>query len=472
MAYKWSTMKEAVKRLEGQPESRVLTAAFSNSIKPATTQAYACQVRRLLKWHVIHKENPTREGHFIFNANIREPREVDKMHAEELFFEAGSKVTYKDYCSFLSAHAGFVRIPFRTLRCGLKHAQMVANLKDVWAGSEQAIQAEKSAIRTGELIRAKRPKGSLSRETISALLDAAKLANPHIHEGMVVQLGGCLRYGELIAIKARHVTPEGLLMTDVKRDSARKTKGSGVTISLKKLGGWPEGVSALKMLAFLKGQASSPDEYLFPVTKFNRDSYNQVIKDTAIDLQWEETLFYDGSHVLRHAGVRRAALALMQANMEVGTICETLHMVLRTVLHYALSNEERIRKINVPQMLEHVKAIKDLPPGFFLTDPDDDDEGMVNKRSNGKSRGPIKLKDVPAPRKPTTRASRKAPSRSQKEKSRLGNHTSSEGHSSPSPSKPSGREVRAERRRIEAAAKQALRVAPFSSRDVRRTRAK
>ena len=466
-------MKAAAKRLEGQPESRVLTAALANSIKPSTTQAYACQVRRLLKWHLLQKENPTKEGHFSFKEDTREPREVDAMHAEELFLEAGSNVTYKDYCSFLSAHAGFVRIPFRTLRCGLRHAQLVANLKDSWAGSEQAIQAEKSAIRTGELIRASRPKGTLTREMIVEVLAAAKATNADIHKGMVVQLGGCLRYGELIAIKARHVTSEGLLIADAKRDSARKTEATGIRISLKKLGGWPEGISALKALHELKARAHSPEEYLFPVTKFNRDSYNQVIKDTAINHQWEENLFYDGSHVLRHAGVRRAVQALAQANMGIDKICETLHMVLRTVLHYALSNEERIRKINVPQMLEHVKAIKDLPPGFYLTDPDDDDEGVISEKGSGKNRGPIKQKAGPAPRgAATTKTARKAPTRKakEKEKDRPRSLAGSGGGSSPTPSKPSGRELRAERRRIEAAVKQASRVLPFTSRDIGRGR--
>ena len=163
----------------------------------------------------------------------------------------------------------------------------------------------------------------------------------------------------------------------------------------------------------------------------------------------------------------------MQANMGIDKICETLHMVLRTVLHYALSNEERIRKINVPQMLEHVKAIKDLPPGFYLTDPDDDDEGVISEKGSGKNRGPIKQKAGPAPRgAATTKTARKAPTRKakEKEKDRPRSLAGSGGGSSPTPSKPSGRELRAERRRIEAAVKQASRVLPFTSRDIGRGR--
>lgn len=92
---------------------------------------------------------------------FEEPKDIDRLSSEELFLRAGMEITELDYYAFLLAHAGFERIPFYTLRCALRHAQVVAG-SPTWAGGEAAIAAEKSAMRTGEVIRARRPTGTLT----------------------------------------------------------------------------------------------------------------------------------------------------------------------------------------------------------------------------------------------------------------------------------------------------------------------
>ena len=455
MVYNWDTLLEAVNRIVGQPIDSIVTAAFANCVKAQTTAAYVCQVRRLYKWHLFWKANPPSRDVFEARNVINEPTEVDRLHSEELFLIAGRAITFENYCSFLSAHAGFVRIPFRTLRSALKHAQMIAGCKDPWAGGERAIHAEKSAIRTGEFIRAKRPKGTLSIEMIMKLFERAREANPKIFDAMVVQLGGCLRYGELVSIRRRHVLPNGLILTDTKRDRARGATGSGVAVSVKQFDEWLEGRTALRVLARLKREAPSDDSFLFPRESFTREAYNNVIKETAEAEDWQDSLFFDGSHVLRHAGVRRAVEALRADQVEVGRICSTLHMSLRTMLHYALSNEERVQKINIPRFFGSLSTFQDLPPGFFSIDPDDDDEGRepavvkpkAASAARGRGEGARKLPKEPVKKgrgsrsKVTTAALEMAAARS----------------GGTPPVGPSARQMRAERRGKEAEQRQHIR---------------
>lgn len=370
--YNWETMKRAAERLQGQTETLVRSSAFCNCIKRDTTATYTSQVRRLLKWHQVLKENPTREGRFPSVMRFDEPKDIDRLSSEELFLRAGSEITELDYYAFLLAHAGFERIPFHTLRCALRHAQVVAG-SPTWAGDEAAIAAEKSAMRTGEVIRARRPTGTLNGQMIWALMQRAKAISTDLHDAVVVQMGACLRYNELSNIRARHVVKQGIIIVDAKRDRVNNST-NGIAGSVKTVEGWAEGKAALGVLRTRAAAAKSPEDLLFPRSAFDHKGYNEFLRRSAEHLRWPSELCFDGSHVLRHAGVRRAVEGLLASNKTLSEVSKTLHMSIRMIVHYALTNEERIRKVNIPRFLTHLPEFQRLLPSLLSAPLEEEEE--------------------------------------------------------------------------------------------------
>ena len=81
-----------------------------------------------------------------------------------------------------------VWISTRRLELALRFAQIMADAPEVWAaGGECAISAEKSAIRTGELLRDAKPKGTLSPAMFLELIEEARASQPDLVQPIMVQ---------------------------------------------------------------------------------------------------------------------------------------------------------------------------------------------------------------------------------------------------------------------------------------------
>ena len=369
----FESMTKAAERLSGMDLETIRTSALCNCIKKETMNSYASQCRRLYKWHLLLAANPPANGRYPLTFRVVEPS-VEGMPVEQLLVRAGREITKEDFFAFCNSHAGFERIPFKAVRAALRFAQIMADAPEVWAASECAISAEKSAIRTSELLRDTKPKGTLSPAMFLDLIEEATAAQPNLVKPIMVQMGACLRFHELAGIKARHVSAEGVLIVDAKRDRANRATGTGVTASVKILVGWAEGCKALHILLELKGTAPTPDSLLFPRSLVDQKKLNAFIRQCAIKKKWPAGLLFNGSHILRHAGVRRAVIEGMKAGETLDAMAKKLHMSIRTVLHYALSNDERTKKVNIPLFLVHLPELHQLPEGFMDASDSDGEE--------------------------------------------------------------------------------------------------
>lgn len=349
--YKWDHMKEAILRLRGQILRLLLASSVMNNVKRSTLLGYRSEIHRLLRWQQVMSTCDLASGRIVVPEQLREPPAIH-MSDEEAFFHIGSTFTKELYFSFMVAHGGFCSIPFNKTRAALRFAQLMAGQTDLWAASDAAKAAEKSALRMGQLkLKHGKKRGTLTRAMVVELLQYAEKSNPAMARAMQIQMGAGLRIHELIAIQTEHVTATGVLILDQKRARANATSSSVVSRALKDLTHWTEGRRALHELTALAATRKAEGEQLiFPRKAFTIKQYNRMIQTAARDLAWSDSVYFDGSHVLRHAGVGIATKKLIAAH-SLERVADILLMSPQMILHYALSNEERSLKVTIPSFL-------------------------------------------------------------------------------------------------------------------------
>lgn len=375
--YVWGDMWEALKSMEGKTIRSIMGSSMTNSIKSSTFLSYRTEARRLLKWHYALAEVSTdKENRLRIPTSMKEPSIEHLEHIEEEFLTLGEICTKETFFTFMMTHAVMKSISFAKVRAALRLAQVLACRDDIWAMGESAKAAEKSAYRTAQLrFSQNKRRGTLDKQMVSQLLNFASKRHPEVFDAMRVQITGGFRIGELVRIKNKHVTDEGVFILDQKRNRANQATSTRIPLAFKKLQGWPQGRIALNALIQIRDSNGTDKEtLLFPRAKFTIRRYNSVIKEAAATLGWPSALNFDGSHVLRHAGVGIAVQEMIGEKRSMEDIGKTLIMSAGMITHYALSNSERLDKVHCPRFMLGVRGAKDAT--VQREDSEDEEESL------------------------------------------------------------------------------------------------
>lgn len=365
-----ATQSKALRNLEGKNPKEVRTELLASSVKPSTLDSYASEVRKLAVWCHTPSAYVVKDGK-IGLTGVLEANEIDIYTAEKgaLCAFVGERFKKEDFPLFLAGHIGVAPISYRKLRCALILCQRMA-MTDTWAADEDYVIMQKAACKLSQRVGARR--GTLEGDMIPMLLEYARSKDPLVHEVMVVQMGGGFRIGEILRLRKEDIDLRGVVLVDEKRERVNRTNANRTPKSLKTIDGWTDGAKALKILSARAASRPNDDDRLYSRPEFSVKKYNSIIKSAAKELLWPDNLKFDGSHVLRHAGVRRAVRKLRAQGTGMVAITEALHMSLNTVLHYALSNDERLCKARKPAFLN--LAAEEIPSIDTLDSENEDAE--------------------------------------------------------------------------------------------------
>ena len=352
-------MKAAGGGVGGKTEEEIRAAVHRYSVRPKSLKSYMSELRRLRKWHRLMLQT-SGSGRIVLPDRWIEPDNTDAACVEDDFVQLGLSFTKFDYYTFLYGHIKVLNIQYRKARSALKMAQTMAGVP-TWAGDPECIQAEKAAFHARQIFQPDtRLRGTMTALMVDEFTDWVMEKSQTIATAMCIQMGGALRISELLSLTKGRVTREGIMLKNTKRSSVKKMTSSKDTLELKKLNRWGEGMAALERLWTLKDATPGDDATpLFPRSAFTIKEYNDLLKEAATALEFPDGLKYDGSHILRHAGIGLAVATMVKRKFSMTQMAACLLMSDQMICHYALTNSERIAKKTVPAALaDCVRASK------------------------------------------------------------------------------------------------------------------
>lgn len=413
-AYSGKTTWEAMQNIKGRSIEEMRTHIMQRTVKASTLENYRSEARKLLNW-VFLMDTMEKDDQGRFGASKLKEEEIIERKPEGNMEEMGwlgNHFTMEHYISFLYAHMRSHPLSFRRIRATLILAQKVAGVPH-WGGEQVCINMEKAALAATENNNSRR--GTIEENAISAFFNLVEENNRNIFVGMMVQMGACLRITELTRLTKRDIKPEGVMIVQGKRSTVAKTKSSRIQAEMKNIKEWTDGKDAWDILKKLAENAKSEEEYLFPRETFTIKDYNAMVKRAAKELEWPDNLKFDGSHVLRHAGVRRAVKDLEGKGKSLEEMSKVLLMSKSMIIHYARSNQERVQGKN------KAACIKEDVIGDHIEDSEDEEQRNRQKGNEEGEEGESNEDD----REPNVRMKVKI-SRKGKRKKRNRNYSASE----------------------------------------------
>jgi hypothetical protein len=215
------------------------------------------------------------------------------------------------------------------LRTALRKQQEILHM-EVWAESAHSKCVMKGALYQGGTTRKAPLRGTMTREMFLALVQYTRERRPHMLNGILVQVGAALRISQLVAIESGQVSPsEGVFLTEDKRENADNLDDPAIGPHWKRL--WCCNTRDL----LLHMQSITPAGHLlFPRSVWSMAQYNAHLKEAFAALHWSDLLKFDGSHILRHAGVGFAK--------ELGVPDEDLKMSAAMITLYSRPLQDRL----------------------------------------------------------------------------------------------------------------------------------
>lgn len=369
----------AIGFLEGKNMDTVLRSLMAASVKASTMKGYRTECTRLLRWTImmngLSRDEAGRFGPITDDVRTQATRSIEG--AERDFVTLGKTCTRDYFFAFLIAHASVHPLQFKRVRSALKLGQLMAGA-EVWATSEVCKRAEKAAQRLGQASLAPRTRrGTLDSTMLATLISEASAVKEVMAQAMEIQANAALRIGELLALSIEDVTAEGIFIFDEKRAKVLSTETMYTQRSFKRLHLWSGGARALRILhRRIKDMGEGPrTRRLFPREAFQKKEYNGFLRATASKHSWEQHLKFDGSHVLRHAGVGKAVTDFAARNVAVTEMASILLMSVHMLSFYALSNQDRTAKVYVPQVLrDQISKVAPVEDSEDESDSDSESE--------------------------------------------------------------------------------------------------
>lgn len=368
------------------------------SIKRSSLNAYHSEVIKMISWarlcRLVEERNDPNFRPTVAEFTLFQPTTSKERDFKTLALE----FRREDFFSFYYAHAQCHPFQFGRMRAALRLAQMMAGV-EIWACWEEFKTAEKGATHkaANNSTYGTRLRGTLSNDMLDNLISWVRERNAFMADAMAIQVGACLRISELIKLAPHHITADGVLITNQKRDTVASMSSGRFRTTLKPLTKWTGGRDAL---SWLNEAAATNRGYplLFPRFRFSQKEYNATIQEGATALNFPRDLLYDGSHILRHTGVGRAARELIQS-MNLADAAKTLLMSVSMVVHYSRSIEDRLQKRRVPAFLSPLlRNPSAIAPREDSEDSEDSDEDTTHLQEHIV---PLRI-GTTRPRSPTT----------------------------------------------------------------------
>lgn len=354
--YSWETTKRALDLLHGISVEQIRRGLVAASVKASTLKSYRTECWRMLDWiWGMEQFDKNPEGGLVRpRTGLQVPPEGWRgRDMEDDFVKLGRLCKLEHFLAFVHAHAAIHPLQFKKVRSAIKIGQLMSETP-IWATTEVCLTAERAAQRIGQASKGPvRRRGTLDELSLKKLIGVASATNPYLGRAMEIQAFGAFRISEVLGMTVEDIQKEGVLLFDEKRETVANTSTLRVKRTLKRLTLWKAGWRALKALHMRKEEMGegSPNRLIFPRSLFTIREYNMIIRKVAQDNHWESHLRFDGSHVLRHAGVGLAVCEFASRKVSLSSMGRTLHMSERMLTFYALSNQERLSKIYIPQVL-------------------------------------------------------------------------------------------------------------------------
>lgn len=354
-SYTKETTLKALTATDKVPDEDLKAIIHQMTVCKATLMNYHTEIKRLYTWVLTRRTIARkREENPNYAPTVDDVSECPAETLEHHFAFVGRETTRRDFDTFMVGHATVHALDFSRVRSALRMAQLMSFAPEVWAIDEDSKNTEKGCRQlaiTSRIIAPRVPRGTLDKEMIKQLINFVEPTNPTMAAAMRVQVGACLRIGELIKLVPALITAEYISIVEAKTQRARAVVSLEARHLKKYIGKWRGGEKTLKFLNDLaRDRANQPR--LFPPSDFTIKQYNKAIQDAAVAYRWPTNVKFDGSHCLRHAGVRLAIRDLLLR----GSIVEASKWLLMSpamIARYALSNDERRNRIRVPHFLEN-----------------------------------------------------------------------------------------------------------------------
>lgn len=346
--YNIYVLVEAFNSIIDTPIERLRSSLLIVSVKQSTLKTYYTEVKKLLTWSNVRRAVAAKlvdTPNYKLTVEDAQPLQKEQGIMEDDFVTLGSTFTQDDFITFMSAHGAHHPLQFDRIRAVIRLGQMMAGVP-IWACDEISKTMEHAAYNMAIVAEPRIPRGTLTSKMVLDLVAWVRVRNPRAADAMIIQFSACLRIDELTNLRPHHVSDKGIILIETKRDRAGAVTSIVPRATLKEIHHWPDGAKALQWL-IEHAKVNRDCHLLFPRTSFTKKAYNALIKEGALALGFPKELRYDGSHVLRHAGVGCAVRHLIQSR-PLTDIHTLLHMSLQTLNHYSQSIEDRIRKITVP----------------------------------------------------------------------------------------------------------------------------
>lgn len=386
--YTAEVVTQAILGFIGNTEEEIKSHIYRHSVRPATLKSYQSEIKKLRWWLAIMNTALKNElGQWIVpNETLHMPA-PSPLPLEEEFLEVGRSFTQPYFLTFIKGHIEVFNIQYRKMRAALRLAQCMAGM-EVWAASPDIILAEKAAYHARQLLHPdRRVRGTMTDIMAIEFFKWVESKHPAAAIAMQIQFGAALRISELIKLKRYMVSKDGILIINAKRNRVGALTSAADKVETKKLTGWSEGNEALRMLLKLQSDTIGDHTLLFPRESFTIKIYNDLIKAAAEALSFPEWVRFDGSHVLRHAGVGAAVRSYIARGVSLETIAKTLLMSEGMVCHYALTNSERAARRTRPELLKKCTVQTEAVPDSANEDSDLEEMEVAESMQEPKTKG-------------------------------------------------------------------------------------
>lgn len=233
-------------------------------------------------------------------------------------------------------------------RSALQHWHEAGRLNIPWISSVHVIKACRGfRYRGGETVKRgaceeEEERATIEEEQFNELMVWLKKENPDMATAVEVQYGSALRVNELIALRRDSFDPKNKSIT-IDRDKRYNARTCAKrTRHYEKVVRRPATIRALLHLQ----KTAEEGQLLFPPQKWRVGEYRSTLQRAAKELGWPtDGVKYDGTHILRHGGVRGTILRRIKEQKRKGEslvpIEEELQLSKAMVRHYGRSNDER-----------------------------------------------------------------------------------------------------------------------------------